>query len=194
MGINRSTKKEVYKKINPESIKIWLPEVQQKTHFSCGAAVVHSICAYYGLGLDSHYDYFAYLETDETYGTSPNKIATYFKSVGICCKLEYDMTMRSLCSELQKRKPVILALQAYGFSKQYKNTGSGHYVVAIGFDKKNIFFEDPWLNCMRGYIPKSELLSRWHDLDVNGKYHNQLGIVAWKNAKPFYLNSAKKIP
>lgn len=182
------------KKINPDSIKIWLPEVQQKTHFSCGAAAVHSVCAYYGLGLESHYDYFAYLETDETYGTPPNKIVSYFKEVGINCKMVYNMSIRSLCQELQKKRPVILVLQAYGAAKNYKNNGNGHYLVAIGYDKKNIIFEDPWLNCTRGYIPKNELLTRWHDLDYKGQHHEQLGIIAWKNTNPFYMNYARKIP
>lgn len=182
------------KKISPESIRIWLPEVQQKTHFSCGAAVVHSICAYYGLGLESHYDYFAHLETDETYGTPPNKIVSYFKDVGINCKMVYNMSVDALCEELEKCRPVIVALQAYGTSKSYKKDDNGHYLVAIGYDKNNIIFEDPWMNCTRGYIPKNEFLNRWHDLDYKGKYYEQLGIVAWKNSKPFYLNYARKIP
>lgn len=194
MATNREAKRQNYKKINPESIKIWLPEVQQRTHFSCGAAVVHSICAYYGLGLASHYDYFPYLETDETYGTPPDKIVAYLKDVGISCRVVHDMGIRNLCSEIQKKRPVIVALQAYGINKTYKNNGNGHYLVAIGYDKKNIFFEDPWLNCLRGYIPKSEFVSRWHDMDVSGKHYNQIGIVAWKNAKPFYLNCVRKIP
>ena len=193
MGTNKKSKRQNYKKINPESIKVWLPEVQQKTHFSCGAAVVHSICSYYGLGLESHYDYFPFLETDETYGTSPNKIVNYFKNIGISCKVAYEIGIEGLCLELQKKRPVILALQAYGKSKNYKKNGSGHYVVAIGYDKNNIIFEDPWLNCARGYMSKKELLIRWHDLDMNGNYHDQLSIIAWKNTKPFYMNYAKKI-
>lgn len=182
-----------YKKINPDSIKIWLPEVQQRTHFSCGAAVVHSICSYYGLGLQSHYDYFTFLETDETYGTPPHKIANYFKDIGINAKITRDMSIRNLCSELQKSRPVIIALQAYGNPKTYKNGGSGHYVVAIGYDKRNIIFEDPWLNCIRGYLSKNELLSRWHDCDYTGNIYNQTGIVCWKRSQPHYINFAKKI-
>ena len=182
-----------YKKIKPESIKIWLPEVQQRTHFSCGAAVVHSICSYYGLGLPSHYDYFTYLETDETYGTPPHKIVKYLNDVGISAKIQNDMSIKQLCQELQKEKPVILAIQAYGNPKQYKNTGSGHYVVAIGYDRNNIIFEDPWLNCIRGIISKKELIARWHDLDYNNNSYDQMGIVCWKKSNPFYTNYAKKI-
>jgi predicted double-glycine peptidase len=180
--------------IKDGTIKIWLPEVQQKTHFSCAAAVVHSICAYYGLGLDSHYDYFPYLETDESYGTLPEKIVGYFKSVGLSCKLKHNMTVIDICSELDLGKPVILAIQAYGNAKKYHKSGNGHYVVAIGYDSQNMYFEDPMLNCSRGYIPKSELKKRWHDIDYKGVDRNQLGIIVWHNKKPFYINRAKKIP
>jgi predicted double-glycine peptidase len=186
--------KKIYRKLlKPDSIKIHLPEVQQKTHFSCAAAVVHSICSYWGLGLPSHYDYFPYLETDESYGTLPSKIARYLKSVGLSVDLQYNMTIRNLCQEVNKGKPVILAVQAWGNPKQYTKTVSGHYIVAIGYDEKNIYFEDPWLNCSRGFIPKNELLKRWHDMDYLGVTHSKMGIIISHKKKPVYPLTAKKI-
>ena len=186
--------KKVYRKrVKPESIKIHLPEVQQKTHFSCAAAVVHSICSYWGLHLPSHYDYFPYLETDESYGTLPNKIGKYLTSVGFSVAIEYNMTLKKLCQEINKGNPVILAIQAWGNSKHYSKTGSGHYVVAIGFDEKNFYFEDPWLHCSRGFVPKNELLKRWHDMDYLGIVHKQMGIVVSHTKKPVYTNTARKI-
>lgn len=180
--------------IKDEVIKIWLPEVQQKTHFSCAAAVVHSICAYYGLGLDSHYDYFPYLETDESYGTLPEKILNYFQSVGLSCKLRHNMTIVEVCEQVERGRPVILAVQAYGNPKKYHKSGNGHYVVAIGFDAANIYFEDPMLNCIRGYMPKTELKKRWHDIDYKGVERQQLGIIVWNEKKPVYVHRAKRIP
>jgi len=188
-----ANKPNIYKKINPDSIKIWLPDVQQRTHFSCGAAVVHSICSYYGLGLPSHYDYFTHLETDEEYGTPPHKISNYLNQIGISAKVQSDMSVKDVCQNVQKGKPVILVLQAYGNPKAYKTDASGHYVVAIGYDKKNIIFEDPWLNCVRGYISKTELLTRWHDCDYNNNHYIKTGIICYKRSKSFYLNYAKKI-
>ena len=182
------------KLIKDGTIKVWLPEVQQKTHFSCGAAVVHSICSYWGLGLESHYDYFPYLETDESYGTLPEKIANYLKDVGLKCKILHNMSVTDLCHFIDEGKPVILAIQAYGNHKKYHKNMNGHYVVAIGYDISNIYLEDPMLNCSRGYIPKSELLKRWHDVDYRSVLHNQMGIVVWHTKKPSYINKAKRIP
>lgn len=181
------------KRIKPDAIKIWLPEVQQKTHFSCAAAVVHSICSYWGLGLESHYDYFPYLETDESYGTLPAKIANYLKSVGLKARIHHNMQIRDLCQHLNSGNPVILAIQAYGNPRHYGKTGSGHYVVAIGYDSKNIFFEDPWMNCSRAFVPKNELLKRWHDMDYLGVMHEKMGIVVSSSKMPVYSNTARKI-
>lgn len=186
--------KKVYRKrLKPDSIKINLPEVQQKTHFSCAAAVVHSICSYWGLGLPSHYDYFPHLETDESYGTLPSKIVRYLRSVGLTADLKYNMTIKQLCQDVNKGKPVILAVQAWGNPKLYAKTMSGHYIVAIGYDEKNIYFEDPWLNCCRGFIPKNELAKRWHDMDYLGVMHQKMGIVIENSRKPVYPLSARKI-
>ena len=182
------------KMIKSGIIRILLPEVQQKTHFSCGAAVVHSICSYWGLGLDSHYDYFPYLETDESYGTLPEKIASYLRDVGLKCKIKHDMSVGELCAEIEIGRPVILAIQAHGNPKQYHKNLSGHYVVAIGYDNKNIYLEDPMLNCSRGYISKSELKKRWHDMDYREISHNHMGIIVWHTKKPSYNTTAKKIP
>lgn len=186
--------KKIYRKrVKPESIKVNLPEVQQKTHFSCAAAAVHSICAYWGLHLPSHYDYFPHLETDESYGTLPSKIAKYFGSVGLDARIEYNMTLKALGQEINKGNPVILAIQAWGNSKHYSKTGNGHYVVAIGSDENNFYFEDPWLHCARGFIPKNELVKRWHDMDYLGVTHKQMGIIVSHKRKPVYPCTAKKI-
>ena len=193
LNLGGQVKKNYRKRIKNESIKINLPEVQQKTHFSCAAAVVHSICSYWGLQLPSHYDYFPHLETDESYGTLPQKIANYFKSTGLTAVIQYNMTIKNLCQEINQGKPVILALQAWGNPRHYAKTGNGHYVVAIGFDEKNIYFEDPWLNCSRGFIPKNELLKRWHDMDYMGVMHNRMGIIVSHRKKPIYPYTAKKI-
>ena len=40
-------------------------------------------------------------------------------------------------------------------------------MVAIGYDDKFIYFEDPSILGGVGYIPKAEFLVRWHDYDTN---------------------------
>ena len=41
----------------------------------------------------------------------------------------------------------------------------GHYVVAIGYDNKNIYLMDPSTLGNYTFIPIPEFLDRWHDQD-----------------------------
>ena len=40
---------------------------------------------------------------------------------------------------------------------------NGHYMVVIGIDNQNVYFEDPAILGSRGYITDQEFLDRWHD-------------------------------
>jgi len=41
----------------------------------------------------------------------------------------------------------------------------GHYVILIGTDAENLYFEDPSLLGSRGVIARTKLLERWHDYE-----------------------------
>lgn len=38
----------------------------------------------------------------------------------------------------------------------------GHFVVAIGYDRDYIYFEDPWIHGSLTYMRKQDLFDRWH--------------------------------
>ena len=61
----------------------------------------------------------------------------------------------------------------------------GHWVVAIGYNKDNIFFMDPSTSGNYTYIPKDKLVARWHDYayDSNNQLYNlaQVGIIVELN-------------
>jgi predicted double-glycine peptidase len=85
--------------------------------------------------------------------------------------------------------PVILILQAWAekTNVDWENDWiDGHYVVAIGFDEKNIYFEDP-SSVLRTYLSFEELKKRWHDADTNGKKYINYGIVAQAKKKGYNL-------
>lgn len=69
-----------------------------------------------------------------------------------------------------------------------KDWGDEHYVVAIGYDKTNIYFEDPYV-LERTFLPFDELISRWHGVVIGKKYINQ-GIAIY-GKKPKFIS--KKI-
>ena len=83
------------------------------------------------------------------------------------------MTIRQLRNELRMRHPVMLMIQAYGMRPRRRKLRpildyrrdwkDGHWVVAIGYDTHAIFFEDPSMQAVRGYLLDDELQQRWRD-------------------------------
>jgi len=104
------------------------------------------------------------------------KVAKYLK---LSFKMR-DMNIKNIKNYINKKIPVILLIQAWPGRKvkNWKNCWQdGHYVVAIGYDSKKIYFEDPSA-FLRTYLGYKELEKRWHDIDSskNKKYYN-LGII-----------------
>lgn len=52
----------------------------------------------------------------------------------------------------------------------------GHYVVAVGFTKKRILFEDP-SSFFLTYLTYDQLKERWHDVSKNKKRYYNFGIA-----------------
>ncbi len=79
------------------------------------------------------------------------------------------MTIQELKQNVDKGRPVLIMLQAWGKPENYtkckRGCKDGHWLIAIGHDMKNIYFEDPVLNFSRGYIKIKELDLRWHDYE-----------------------------
>lgn len=182
-----------YKKIPKNVIKIPVPNVQQTTKFSCGAAVTQSVCCYFGVGPDEQNEYMERLHAVPDGGIAPTDIVKFCKDYGLCADAIENMTTEQLIEYIEKGRPVICAMQAYGTKKEYKNWSSGHYVVAIGYDKKNIYFEDPMSTGRRVFLAIDEFAERWHDYDKHNKEYNHLGIVIWKRGCTSVLHEAKKL-
>ena len=76
---------------------------------------------------------------------------------------------------MYKRQPVICLIQAWTDRKgnnYAKDWDDGHYVVAVGYDPKNIYFMDPCTLGNYTFIPTDEFLQRWHDKDTSEKLNH----------------------
>lgn len=182
-----------YKRIPDGVIKIPVPNVQQTTKFSCGAAVVQAVCCYFGVGPDDQDEYMEKLGTDPDGGTAPADIISFLKDHSLRAKAIKEMSLDDLKAYLESGRPVICAMQAYGTKRDYKRGLSGHYIVAIGYDRKHIYFEDPSAQGRRVFLPNAEFEERWHDYDKYGNQYTHLGIVVWKKGNFKYLHKAKKL-
>jgi uncharacterized protein YvpB len=99
------------------------------------------------------------------------------------------MSIRGLKSSLDRDRPVIMMLQAWGATKanpwpSYRKAWSdGHWVVAIGYDDDGVFFEDPSLRTVRGFMGFDELKVRWHDVGPHLGHMYYYGLSVWKSGR-----------
>ena len=85
-----------------------------------------------------------------------------------------EMSVQKIKECIGKDIPIILLLQAWAQTKSQNwqnHWNDGHYVVAIGYDKKKIYFEDPY-TISHTFLPYKELERRWH-----GEKRYRIGIV-----------------
>jgi hypothetical protein len=185
------------------AIKIPLRDVEQPDEFSCGAACLMAICSYYDVGSDYFEAFKQALHADPDDGIYYEEIAKYARKLGLRADIHTRMSISALKGHLDAGKPVICSIQAYSEDDDpdYTMDGNGHYVVAIGYDKRTIYFMDPSANYTgtRGnpcyaYLPIKALKRRWHEDEGRGGKHERLrrlGIVIYPKRSP--LLEAQKI-
>ncbi len=187
------------------AIKVPLPNVQQLDDFTCGAAAFQAVCCYFGVGPDDPDEFVKILHTSQKAGTKPEEIISWATNFGLCAEAVVDMSIDDLKRHLDAGQPVICSMQAYGPTSKRRTEYTvrkkghyldldGHYIVAIGYDDKNFYFEDPSLAGRRGFIPIEEFDKRWHEDDSGHKVHLGLVISVDEPEDPAFLRKAKYIP
>jgi predicted double-glycine peptidase len=145
---------------------IWVPLTYQSNDYTCGVSALQSILYYYGK--EGGYDDLAKaLEPDPIKGTNYRRMAKFARSLGFRADVLMNMSLEDLKKFLDSRKPVLVAIQAWPDSpvQWSESWNEGHYVVAIGYDERNIYFMDPSTLGHYTFIPILEFLDRWHDID-----------------------------
>ncbi len=181
-------------KIIPENaIKIEVPDTRQGKDYTCGASALQAVCGYFGLGPDEEYQYVEDMKMGRG-GSDPEHIIRAAKKYGLKYKEYRPMSITQLKKILNEGRPVIIMIQAWPYypNVNYKNDwDDGHWIVAIGYDQYGVYFEDPSLAAIRGFIKYSDLELRWHDIE--GPIKNKVdhyGVVIWKSGQ---LSSGYKL-
>ena len=193
--------------LKESSIKIPLPSSRQQTDYTCGPTALRSIAKYYGKDLGNEKQFAELCDAGKNKGSHPEKIAEAARKLGFDAKVKQNMTLKELFSYMKRKMPVIVAIQAWSNSdnkkeamKGYKELKDGHYVVVIGYDKENIYFEDPSIKATRPYLAKKEFLKRWIDKEayIKNPVVKRLGIIirekAPKKIKPEHINKTQRLP
>lgn len=164
------------------------PGLKQTYEYDCGVKALQAILTYYGIETSEEL-LMKYAKTNKKVGTSINGILQVLKKYN----LQFDsriMTLKNLKDYIKKKIPVMILLQAWN-SKPIKYANDyqdGHWVVAIGYNNKQIFFEDPY-TFERTFLKNDELKDRWHAKENNEKIINH-GIAVY-GKDPVY--NSKKI-
>lgn len=156
-----------------------LPDTRQSTNYSCGAASLQAVLMYWGIEYREG-QLMEMLNTDPDNGTNPEDIVRVAEELGLTAELKENLTLEDLEESLENGIPVIVAGQAWRDGEDLEKPWSevwesGHYMVVIGMDEENVYFEDPSLLGSRGFMPLEEFSDRWHDYDGDVNYYG-LGI------------------
>jgi uncharacterized protein len=182
---------EVIEFRNRSVIKIPLPDFSQEKDYSCGSSALRSILCYYSEKLLEEEFISKDLNLTEA-GLDPYQIITLLEKYKTKHNLHYEefrnMTIEKLTECIDNNKPVMMMVQAWSAETGYdyeNDFNNGHWIIAIGYDEDNFYFEDPSLGGARGYINKGELLRRWHDIEFSNPDHKEIsntfnyGISIW---------------
>src|SRR5262245_25046895 len=195
-----------YRKIPKGAIKIELPNTGQTKDSTCGPAALLAICRYYGTGPRLERDIEADMKrigaatpntTDD--GMDPIQLEKAAEEYGLRVKAYRGMTKKQLRKCLDRGRPVVVMIQAWPEKplENYRDVWTeGHWVIAIGYDKKGFYFEDPSLYKSRGFIAADELDERWHDVegpDGALQQTDHYGVAIWSDTRSRYATHARDI-
>jgi uncharacterized protein len=151
-----------------------IPDVRQSQPYSCGAASLQAVFNYWGIDRREGV-LMEELGTSEETGTPPESLVRVARAHGLDAELRTFLTISDLEAANRNKTPVIIACQAWSDVSPAnlsweKDWEDGHYMVVIGIDRENVYFEDPSLLGTRGVIPRGEFVSRWHDYEGPSPY------------------------
>jgi predicted double-glycine peptidase len=144
-----------------------IPDVRQSTGFSCGAAALQAVLAYWGIE-EREDRLIARLHSTPEQGTHPDDIVRVSREFGLKAELREGLGLEDLEAALRTGVTVIVDLQAWRDKSERpwsEDWEDGHYMILLGIDAQNLYFEDPSLLGSRGIIPRPEFVERWHDYE-----------------------------
>ncbi|MDD3285555.1 MAG: cysteine peptidase family C39 domain-containing protein [Patescibacteria group bacterium] len=155
---------------------ISFPCLRQSYEWDCGASALQSVLAYYGF--DIREEIIIKLAGTNKKGTPVRGIKKTLNKYKLAIE-GGKISIEEIKNYLDREIPVIILLQAW--TKKQKIDWSndwqdGHYVVAIGYDSKKIYFSDP-SSFRTTFLNYQELENRWHDIDSNGKKYLNWGLA-----------------
>lgn len=153
-----------------------VPHLRQLRSWSCGPACVRMVLRYYGQDF-SEADLIEALGSNERDGTAPPRLAAFFRQAGLVPHAHRNMGIAKLARVVGTLgQPCIVALQAWGRGADHSTSWDhGHYSIVIAADDRRVTLVDPSSKRPRRHFNTEDFLSRWRDIDANGKLYIRWG-------------------
>jgi predicted double-glycine peptidase len=144
-----------------------VPDTRQSTEYSCGAAALQAVLSYWGRDVGEE-DLRELLNTDPESGTYPEDILRVAQELGFEAEYRENLTLDEVEASVIQGVPVIVDCQAWrspasGNASWSEDWVDGHWMVIIGLDDENVYFEDPYILGSRGFMSRQEFEERWHN-------------------------------
>jgi predicted double-glycine peptidase len=193
--MKKTTHPKISRNFNEPVIKILdFPELRQTYNYDCGITCLEQILCYYGI---EERESFIMEYLNKRYSDIPENgikliaIKKYAEKYKLKAEIKEGMKPLDLISFIDKKIPVIVLLQAWRDEKSPKkwidDYLDGHYVVAIGYTKNTILFEDP-SSFTRTFLSFKELSERWHDIADDNVTHIS-GAAVIITGKPKFISN-----
>lgn len=147
-----------------------VPDVTMPNNYSSGPTALQAVLAYYGT--DEYADQLINTTNTTENGTLPSNIAQAASNLGFTADVKENMSLKDLQGNLSQGKPVIVVI-----TNGSSSNGTGQnmaqpqteyiYLVVIGMDDQNVYFEDPALIGSRGFLPIQEFMDKWFIFQSN---------------------------
>jgi predicted double-glycine peptidase len=166
-SLGENSTEAVYANYNLNTTLFNMPDTRQSTEYSCGAAALQAVLGYWGRDIGEE-DLMELLNTDSDSGTYPDDIIRVAHQMGLEAEYGENLTLEDIEESVRERKPVMVDCQAWRSVSEYNESwadewDNGHWMVIIGLDKENVYFEDPYILGSRGFMSRQEFLERWHN-------------------------------
>jgi predicted double-glycine peptidase len=167
---------------------------RQVTDYSCGASALRAVLSYWGREVDEA-QLMELLHTNSDIGTNPEDIASGARSLGFEAEVIENLTLDQVERFTAEGNPVIALAQVWLSEREPERPledvwDNGHYVVVLGVDKDHVYFQDPFIQMSKAFVPRKTFEDHWHqvmggDLERNPKLIH-LGIIVrgQRPAKP----------
>lgn len=140
------------------------PNIIQTLYYDCGATALMTVLMYFGI--DARLKTLKKETETKKSGTTPERLVEVSRKYGLRAELVESMLSDDLEKSIDEGLPVLISIQIKREPKKdiSKIWGTGHFLVVIGYDDNNFYFEDPMFPFIT-YLSKKELEERWHDSD-----------------------------